>query len=290
MDGPSGLARAGWAPVRLERSYIAVCRACAQRGRRHASCSVRDMPPQAEPTLLGVTPLAPRAPHTARAPYPAHAPHSVHAPHPAHAPQPGHAAHPAHAQPACAARVRRYRIVVGVDLSEYADIVIEHALDQAARHDAPELHFLTVRERRKPSADDYKQALWERVHPALETFNKFGIDWRARIHVRRGRPEVEIADLAAEIRADLIVIGQFGLHTPRASDKNLPNRALQQAVCPTLVVGLPEALAVPQCPLCAVIREDTEGESWFCPEHGGDRADAHAVSPLTSWSRGALVR
>ncbi|HMG23616.1 MAG TPA: universal stress protein, partial [Kofleriaceae bacterium] len=135
--------------------------------------------------------------------------------------------------------VRRYRIVVGVDLSEYADIVIEHALDQAARHEAPELHFLTVRERRRPSADEQKQALWERVYPALETFNRHGTDWRAQLHVRRGKPELEIAGLAADLRADLIVIGQFGLHTPRASDRNLPNRVLQQAVCPTLVVGMP---------------------------------------------------
>src|SRR5258706_154336 len=109
-----------------------------------------------------------------------------------------------------APRVRRYRIVVGIDLSEYSDIVIEHALDQAARHDAPELHFLTVREKRKPTAEERKQALWERVYPALETFNRYGTDWRAQLHVRRGKPEVEIVTLAADIRADLIVIGQFG--------------------------------------------------------------------------------
>jgi nucleotide-binding universal stress UspA family protein len=188
------------------------------------------------------------------------------------------------------ARVRRYRIVVGIDLSEYADIVIEHALDQAARHDAPELHFLTVREKRRPSNDESKQALWERVYPALETFNRFGNDWRARLHVRRGKPEEEIAELAAEIRADLIVIGQFGLHTPRTSDKNLPNRVLQQAVCPTLVVGIPEAIdSSPQCPMCVAIREDTEGERWFCNQHVGDGRD-HFVSPMTTWSGGHMLR
>ena len=250
------------------------------------------MPPQAEPTLLGVTPLAPRAPHAARAAHPAHpahVPHSAQAPHAIHAP---HSVHPAHAphvaQAARAARVRRYRIVVGVDLSEYADIVVEHALDQAARHDAPELHFLTVCERRRPSAEERKQALWERVHPALETFNEFGTEWRARLHVRRGRPEIEIAELAAEIRADLIVIGQFGLHNPRTTDKNLPNRVLQQAVCSTLVVGFPEPLDAPQCPMCAAVREDTEGDRWFCAQHAGS-GDGSAVSPMTSWSGGALV-
>ena len=187
------------------------------------------------------------------------------------------------------ARVRRYRIVVGIDLSEYADIVIEHALDQAARHDAPELHFLTVREKRKPTTDERKRALWDRVYPVLEAFNHHGTDWRARLHVRRGRPEVEIAGLAADIRADLIVIGQFGLHTPRASDKNLPNRVLQHAVCPTLVVGMPGAIDSPQCTLCAAVREDTDGEHWFCAQHTGDRGRDHSVSPMTSWSGGRLM-
>jgi nucleotide-binding universal stress UspA family protein len=187
-------------------------------------------------------------------------------------------------------RVRRFRIVVGIDLSEYADIVIEHALDQAARHDAPELHFLTVQEKRRPSSDECKQALWEQVYPALETFNRFGSEWRARLHVRRGKPEVEIAELAAEIRANLIVIGQFGLHTPRASDKNLPNRVLQQALCPTLVVVPPEALeATPQCPMCAAVREETEGERWFCAQHAGDHGRDHVVSPMTTWSGGSLM-
>jgi nucleotide-binding universal stress UspA family protein len=189
-----------------------------------------------------------------------------------------------------APRVRRYKIVVGIDLSEYADIVIEHALDQAARHDAPELHFLTVCESRRGSVEDCKQALWERVYPELETFSEFGRDWRARIHARRGKPEVEIAELAADLRADLIVIGQFGLHTPSASDKNLPNRVLQHAVCPTLVVGLPEpADTSPQCPLCSAVREDSAGERWFCPQHAGDHGRDHVMSPMTTWSGGSLM-
>src|SRR5207244_9287815 len=112
-----------------------------------------------------------------------------------------------------------------------ADIVIEHALDQAARHDGPEVHFLTVKEKRKLSSDDLKQALWERVYPALETFNTHSTEWRARLHVRTGAPDEQIAMLAGEIAADLIVMGQFGLH-----QKNLPNRVLQHASCPPLVV------------------------------------------------------
>lgn len=179
---------------------------------------------------------------------------------------------------------------MGIDLSEYSEIVLEHALDQAARHQAPELHFLTVRERRKPSADDIKQALWERVYPALETFNTFGTEWRARLHIRRGKPEEQIAMLAAELRSDLIVIGQFGLHNPKNNDKNLPNRVLQAAVCPTLVVGMPEAIDFPQCPLCVAVRENTEGDRWFCAQHTAThRRNQHEITPMTVWTGGRFA-
>lgn len=189
-------------------------------------------------------------------------------------------------------RPRRYKIVVGIDLSEYSDIVLEHALDQAARHDAPEIHLLTVREKRKPSSDEVKQALWERVYGPLEAFNRHGTDWRAQLHVRRGKPDEQIAQLAAEIRADLIVIGQFGLHNPRSAAKNLPNRILHAAVCPTLVVGMPEVLDTKQCPVCVAVREDSDGETWFCDEHsasGRKLEREQERTPMTVWNQGRFA-
>ncbi|MEO8701689.1 MAG: universal stress protein [Kofleriaceae bacterium] len=180
--------------------------------------------------------------------------------------------------------MRRYRMVVGVDLSEYSEIVLEHALDQAARHEAPELHLVTVRERKKESADELNQALWERAYPALEAFNRFGRDWRARLHVRLGKPEEQIAQLAAEVRADLIVIGTFGLHHG-GSLKNVPNTVIQNAVCPTLVVGMPDTIDAKQCPVCVALREATEGDQWFCDDHA-DSYDKHAMTPMTVWTGG----
>jgi len=187
-------------------------------------------------------------------------------------------------------RPRRFRIVVGVDLSEYSEIVVEHALDQAARHQYPELHFLYVKESRKQSSDELKQRLASAVYPALQTFNQYGTEWRARLHVRTGKPDEQIAMLAADIRADLIVIGQFGLHNPREKYKTVPNRVLNAATCPTLVVGMPQdADTTPVCAACAAVREDTEGERWFCDEHGApDRVD-HTVTPMTVWTGGSLM-
>jgi nucleotide-binding universal stress UspA family protein len=190
------------------------------------------------------------------------------------------------------ARVRRYRIVVGIDLTQYCEIVIEHALDQAARHHAPELHFLYVRERanRKRSLEELHQRMSTIVWPALQTFNEHGRDWRARLHVRAGKADEQIGSLAQDVLADLIVIGQFGMHHPRESLKTVPSRVLVAAPCPTLVVGMPQPMQEsPICNACAAVREDTDGENWFCSDHRADDRIEHLVSPLTTWTGGSLM-
>jgi nucleotide-binding universal stress UspA family protein len=176
------------------------------------------------------------------------------------------------------ASTRRYRIVVGVDLTEYSSIVIDHSLDQAARHQLPELHFLYVAENRKHSIDVLTERLSMHVYPSLQVFNQYGNDWRARLHVRRGKPDQQIASLAADVIADLIVMGQFGLHR-----KSLATRVLTSAPCATLVVGMPPALDVSQCQECATIREDSAGDRWFCEDH---IVKHHSVTPMTSWTGG----
>ncbi len=187
---------------------------------------------------------------------------------------------------------RRFRIIAGIDLTEYSEIVLEHALDQAARHDEPELHFLFVRERRhrRRSLEELRQRLSQIVWPALQTFNLHRASWRARLHVRAGKADEQIASLAQDVLADLIVIGQFGLHNPGQTLKTLPSRILLAAPCPTLVVGMPKPMQEsPICGACAVVREQSDGEQWFCDAHRTpDRVD-HVVSPMTVWTGGSLM-
>ena len=128
------------------------------------------------------------------------------------------------------------------------------------------------------------------VWPALQTFNAYGRAWRAQLHLRPGRAEQQIASLAQDLLADLIVVGQFGLHHPRESLKTVSSRVLAAAPCPTLVVGMPQVMQdSPICNACAQVREDTNGEQWFCAEHrAGDRVE-HLVSPMTTWTGGSLM-
>ena len=176
--------------------------------------------------------------------------------------------------------VKRFRIVVALDQSEYAQIVLDHALDQARHQRAPDLHFLTVVERDGDDVDDVKNALAELVLQGLD-----GCDcdeWRARMHVRAGRPHEEIASLAAELRANLMVIGRFGLHHPHRKLGTVASRVLAAAICPVLVVGPADSAVetVAQCPECVRVRAESDGERWFCTAHVAPDRETLATSIL----------
>ena len=172
----------------------------------------------------------------------------------------------------------RYRIVIAVDGLQYSEIVLEHGLDQAARHDAPDLHVLAVVE--EPSGiATVKTWLAAAVLEGLDSFRAGRPDWRTRLHVRVGRPAEEIVDLAAEVDADLLVIGRYGLHHPRRS---ISDEVVTTATCPTLVVGLTgHAVEAEQpCPECAAVREQSDGERWFCAIHAApDRLRLSTLVP-----------
>ncbi|HUJ58348.1 MAG TPA: universal stress protein [Kofleriaceae bacterium] len=184
---------------------------------------------------------------------------------------------------------RRFGIVAAIDLSEYAEIVLEHAFDQVARHTAADLHVVTVVEHAS-ELEDTKRRMAALVLPALD--NLSATDWCVKLHVRAGRVHEEITSLAAELRADLIVVGRFGLHHP-GMDGSVASRVVDTATCPTLVVGLTDDSpdAITACEHCVAVRRDSAGERWFCAEHSApDRASLASVALTPStWTGGGLM-
>ena len=160
-----------------------------------------------------------------------------------------------------------HRIVIALDLLEYAEIVLEHALDQARRYEAPDLHFVTVVEGSRADLEGAKRRLEALVVPALEGIDRAA--WRVQLHVRSGRAAEEITNLAAEIRAHLLVIGRFGAHHPRRRIGTTANQVIDLSTCPTFVVTLsdqsPDAQA--QWPDCVTLRSASDGRVWFCAAH-----------------------
>jgi len=159
---------------------------------------------------------------------------------------------------------RHFRIVAALDGSGSSEVVLEHALDQAARHETPELHIVAVADERYDAAQ-LQAWLSTVVVDALETFEWRRPDWETRTHVRDGIPEEEIANLAGELDADLIVIGR---HNTQPHD-TIADRVLGAAICPTLVIGL-DAKNPAQCPVCVSIREESAGDCWYCTSHTRD--------------------
>lgn len=162
--------------------------------------------------------------------------------------------------------MNRYRIVVALDGSQYAQIVLEHAFDQAARHTDADLHLVQIIDR-AGDAETAKSWLASTALEGLEAFASHCGSWRTRLHVRIGKPEDEIANLAGEVDADLLVIGNYGLHR-----KSVAERVIARTSCPTLVVGLAghSVELEPQCPACVAVRADSDGERWFCKQHSSD--------------------
>lgn len=153
------------------------------------------------------------------------------------------------------------KILTALHRSEYAEIVLEHGLDQAVRHPGAELHFVTVID---DSADPEATRAWLGAM-AREGQDTFGLsDRRVVLHVRRGRPAVEIAAVATEVAADLLVLGRF--HVPSESDI-----VIGIVECPTLVVDIEGHALEPQCQACRTARRESDGERLFCAEHTGGR-------------------
>lgn len=155
-----------------------------------------------------------------------------------------------------------FRIVAVLDRSELSEIVLEHALDHARRHPAPEIHFLTILEDPHASIDDAKERMTAQVLEDVELFQRLHPDWSGHLHVQYGWADREIPAFARHIGANLIVMGV----TDDIAE------ILKTAPCPTLVVTLDEpGLETGMCPDCAMVRAETGGERLFCEFHSSDR-------------------
>jgi nucleotide-binding universal stress UspA family protein len=178
-----------------------------------------------------------------------------------------------------------FRIVVALDLSEYSEIVLEYALDQAARHSAPDLHFVHVLANDDPDRiEPAKRKLAALTLESLETVSD--TEWRARLHIRAGKAHDEIIALAAELDAHLIVCGRFGVHRVWGQLGSVAHRVLEHAHCPVLAVNLVDRpLEIEQCPDCVEVRAASDGERWFCEAHSAPERETLATTILTPGPR-----
>jgi nucleotide-binding universal stress UspA family protein len=195
-----------------------------------------------------------------------------------------------------------YRIVVAYDFSDSARLALEEAL-RMALHNAPaELHLATVLDSDHaamiPSAQRHS-SLVQIADNLRERLGCAGRDALAGIqakqrgfvlptlaHVRIGPIAEQIAALAAEIEAQVVVLGTHGRKgLPRLLLGSVAEKIVRLAPCPVLVVRprdfsrLPAGPALePACPDCVAARTATQGATWWCEAHLRAPEPAHIYS------------
>jgi nucleotide-binding universal stress UspA family protein len=143
----------------------------------------------------------------------------------------------------------KHTIVCALDLTEAAPVVLERALDTAARHDTADIHVVSVIDdrgmlRHRKVAEDEVEAVQKQMRALItDLLASFGHPaddpkgWSVTLHVRLGAPSEEIVNLAWETRADVIVIGK---HSGRSGQRYflgaVPERVARLSTCPVMLV------------------------------------------------------
>ena len=195
-----------------------------------------------------------------------------------------------------------YRIVVGLDFSDTALEALEAAVSLAERHPPAELHLAAVID-----SDHAELVPKERRHASLvqiadevrDRLSRVGADLLARLHqrdpeaqlptsahVRIGPPAEQIATLAMEIEANLVVVGTHGRRgVRRLLMGSVAEKTVRLAPCPVFVVrpcdfshSPPSPVLEPPCPACVAARKASQGVKWWCEEHTHNPDLVHVYS------------
>lgn len=96
---------------------------------------------------------------------------------------------------------------------------------------------------------------------------------RVVVHVLVDREAEQLAQLASDVEADILVVGSHGRRgIARLLLGSVSEAAVRMAPCPVLVVRpratpLPAARIEPPCPRCLEERRLTDGRQFWCQQH-----------------------
>ena len=187
------------------------------------------------------------------------------------------------------------RVIAATDYSEHGDRAIAEAIVRVRGRPDAELHVVHViddmtgtwpslnPEGREAAARDAREELHGyAAHFIADLAPGDFEDGQVAIHIRVGPPAQQIARLAADLEADLLVIGTHGRRgMPRLLLGSVAEKLVRISPCSVLVVRTtepfePQMMPEPPCPKCVATRFETRGTRWWCSEH-----DRHHGRPHT---------
>lgn len=209
-----------------------------------------------------------------------------------------------------------YIILVGADFSPASELAVERAFQLAAERPDAEVHLVNVVQTYGPQVtyempvdgsalavltiSEARTRFKAYADAAVDKFiSTHGKRPCARVvaHVRFDAIADEIAQLAADLDADLVVVGTHGRKgVSRVLLGSSAEATVRLAPCPVLVVrpkAVPEPLPQiePPCPRCVAERRATNGAEMWCAQHRerhgqrhtyhqGDRVSSDGGMPL----------
>jgi len=194
-----------------------------------------------------------------------------------------------------------YIIVAAVDYSGTGHLALDRALELASEKRAAEVHVINVLPVAQSGFADASSGTWAGSLPSvkeageqLRTYvearlaafraahpaSSIGTE-NVRAHLRLEVPSEEIAQLAADVEADLVIVGTHGRRgLAHAILGSVAEATVRLAPCPVLVVkpkALPPAVPAiqPPCPRCVETRAATNGAEYWCEQHSQHHGQRH---------------
>jgi nucleotide-binding universal stress UspA family protein len=211
-----------------------------------------------------------------------------------------------------------YVIVVAIDYSETGALALERALELGLEKPNAVVHVVNVLPVYQSGVADATGTAWTGSLPTISqaaaelhayveqklgafrsahAAEDLGFLANIRAHQRVEVPSEQIAQLAADLEADLVVVGTHGRRgMSRLVLGSVAEATMRLAPCPVLVVR-PKAVPAPvptiqpPCPACVEARKASGGQQLWCEQHRqhhgqrhtyhqGDRVGAETNMPL----------
>jgi nucleotide-binding universal stress UspA family protein len=190
----------------------------------------------------------------------------------------------------------RFVMVVGVDFSKTSDLAVERALELGSSTPVSEVHLVNVVRTygagvqlelpgspgfTTMSMGDAAEQLRQYAEHRLAAFTGERKQLpRIVTHVRLDAPAEEIAQLAADLEADLVIVGTHGRRgLSRVLMGSIAEGVVRLAPCTVLVVRPKAAVPVPHieppCPDCVEARKQTQGQEFWCTAHRERHGQRH---------------
>lgn len=179
-------------------------------------------------------------------------------------------------------------LTLGLDLSDTASsgFAFDQAAQIASRIAGSQLHAVYILPE-DASAEVKREAVGLLKLYVSEKWAALGrqSDQVFGVHVRCGDPAREVAQLASDVGADMIVVGSHKVpHLKTVFMGSTAERVMATATCPVFVAGprprpTPSHVIViePACSECLVRRADTGGREWWCERHSESHLRHHHV-------------